>query len=200
MIKFSMILCMLWFFIASSTQAEKASLTEISRYLAQHKVLTAKFVQISSDGSRADGKIFIKRPGRLRFEYKDPNNIIVLVAQNRITIFDYKSNTQPSSYPLSNSPLSLLLTDEIDFVKNSMVLDHSYDGSLTRVILENPEHQEFGQISLMFEHDPMQLSQWQVTNQVGENILVLLNDLDYSTNLPDRLFNISFNIEKWKDR
>ena len=200
MIKFSMILCMLWFFVASATQAEKASLTEISRYLAQHKVLAAKFVQISSDGSRADGKIFLKRPGRLRFEYKDPNNIIVLVAENRITIFDYKSNTQPSSYPLSNSPLSLLLNDEIDFAKNSMVLDHSYDGSLTRVILENPEHQEFGQISLMFEHDPMQLSQWQVTNQVGENILVLLNDLDYSSVLPDRLFNISFNIEKWKDR
>lgn len=200
MTKFSMVLCLLCFFAASSTHAKKASLAEISSYLEQHKVLTAKFVQISYDGSRADGKIFLKRPGRLRFEYQDPNNIIVLVAEKRITIFDYKSNSQPTSYPVSNSPLSLFLNDEIDFTKNSMVLDHSYDGSLTRVTLNNPEHQEFGQITLMFEQDPLRLSQWQVTNQVGEQILVLLNDLKYDVLMYDTLFNITFNIEKWKER
>ena len=173
MSKFSIVLCVLCFFAASSTQAKKASLAEISRYLDQHKVLTAKFAQISYDGSRADGKIFLKRPGRLRFEYQDPNNVVVLVAEKRITIFDYKSDSQPTSYPVSNSPLSLLLDDEIDFTKDSMVLDHSYDGSLTRVTLNNPEHQEFGQITLIFEQDPLRLSQWQVTNQVGEQILVI---------------------------
>ena len=58
MSKFSIVLCVLCFFAASSTQAKKASLAEISRYLDQHKVLTAKFAQISYDGSRADGKYF----------------------------------------------------------------------------------------------------------------------------------------------
>ena len=200
MSKFLIVLCVLCFFAASSTQAKKASLAEISRYLDQHKVLTAKFAQISYDGSRADGKIFLKRPGRLRFEYQDPNNLVVLVAEKRITIFDYKSNSQPTSYPVSNSPLSLLLDDEIDFTKDSMVLDHSYDGSLTRVTLNNPEHQEFGQITLMFEQDPLRLSQWQVTNQVGEQILVMLNDLEYDVVMYDTLFNITFNIKQWKDR
>ena len=200
MSKFSIVLCVLCFFAASSTQAEKASLAEISRYLDQHKVLTAKFAQISYDGSRADGKIFLKRPGRLRFEYQDPNNVVVLVAEKRITIFDYKSDSQPTSYPVSNSPLSLLLDDEIDFTKDSMVLDHSYDGSLTRVTLNNPEHQEFGQITLIFEQDPLRLSQWQVTNQVGERILVMLNDLEYDVVMYDTLFNITFNIKQWKDR
>ena len=199
MLKFAVVLS-LFFFSASSTQAEKASLAEISRYLDQHKVLTAKFAQISYDGSRADGKIFLKRPGRLRFEYQDPNNVVVLVAEKRITIFDYKSDSQPTSYPVSNSPLSLLLDDEIDFTKDSMVLDHSYDGSLTRVTLNNPEHQEFGQITLIFEQDPLRLSQWQVTNQAGEHILVVLSDLKYDVVLHDTLFNISFNIEKWKKR
>ena len=200
MSKFSIVLCVLCFFAASSTQAKKASLAEISRYLDQHKVLTAKFAQISYDGSRADGKIFLKRPGRLRFEYQDPNNVVVLVAEKRITIFDYKSDSQPTSYPVSNSPLSLLLDDEIDFTKDSMVLDHSYDGSLTRVTLNNPEHQEFGQITLIFEQDPLRLSQWQVTNQVGEQILVMLNDLEYDVVRDDTLFNITFNIKQWKDR
>ena len=200
MSKFLIVLCVLCFFAASSTQAKKASLAEISRYLDQHKVLTAKFAQISYDGSRADGKIFLKRPGRLRFEYQDPNNLVVLVAEKRITIFDYKSNSQPTSYPVSNSPLSLLLDDEIDFTKDSMVLDHSYDGSLTRVTLNNPEHQEFGQITLIFEQDPLRLSQWQVTNQVGEQILVMLNDLEYDVVMYDTLFNITFNIKQWKDR
>mgnify|MGYP001363352674 FL=1 len=124
----------------------------------------------------------------------------MLVAEKRITIFDYKSDSQPTSYPVSNSPLSLLLDDEIDFTKDSMVLDHSYDGSLTRVTLNNPEHQEFGQITLIFEQDPLRLSQWQVTNQVGEQILVMLNDLEYDVVMYDTLFNITFNIKQWKDR
>ena len=200
MSKFSIVLCVLCFFAASSTQAEKASLAAISSYFDQHKVLAAQFVQISYDGSRADGQIFLKRPGRLRFEYQDPNNVVVLVAEKRITIFDYKSDSQPTSYPVSNSPLSLLLDDEIDFTKDSMVLDHSYDGSLTRVTLNNPEHQEFGQITLIFEQDPLRLSQWQVTNQVGEQILVMLNDLEYDVVMYDTLFNITFNIKQWKDR
>ena len=59
--------------------------------------------------------------------------LIVLVAEKRITVFDYKSNSHPSSYPVSNSPLSLLLSEEIDFTKGAMVLDHSYDGSLTQL-------------------------------------------------------------------
>ena len=110
MLKFSVVLCLFCFFSASSSQAEKASLAEISSYLEQHKVLAAQFVQISHDGARADGEIFLKRPGRLRFEYQHPNNTIVLVAEKRITIFDYKSNSHPSSYPVSNSPLLLLLS------------------------------------------------------------------------------------------
>jgi hypothetical protein len=52
----------------------------------------------------------------------------------------------------------------------------------------------------MFEQDPLRLSQWQVTNQVGEQILVLLNDLKYDVLMYDTLFNITFNIEKWKER
>ncbi|MBT6342378.1 MAG: outer membrane lipoprotein carrier protein LolA [Tateyamaria sp.] len=200
MLKFAVALCLLCFFSASPTQAEKASLAEISSYLDQHKVLAAQFVQISYDGSRADGQIFLKRPGRLRFEYQHPNNTIALVAEKRITIFDYKSNSHPSSYPVSNSPLLLLLSEEIDFTKGSMVLDHSYDGSLTNLVLKNPEYQEFGQITLKFEQGPLRLSQWQVTNQVGEHILVVLSDLKYDVILDDTLFNISFNIEKWKKR
>ena len=53
----------------------------------------------------------------------------------------------------------------------------------------------------MFEQGPLRLSQWQVTNQAGEHILVLLlSDLKYDVLLHDTLFNISFNIEKWKER
>ena len=104
MLKFSVVLCLFCFFSASSSQAEKASLAEISSYLEQHKVLAAQFVQISHDGARADGEIFLKRPGRLRFEYQHPHNTIVLVAEKRITVFDYKSNSHPSSYPVSNPP------------------------------------------------------------------------------------------------
>ena len=47
----------------------KLSLNEISGYLNGMKTATASFTQINDDGTLTTGKLYLHRPGRMRFEY-----------------------------------------------------------------------------------------------------------------------------------
>ena len=53
---------------AAPALAEKISLADLSAYLNGITTAEAGFTQLNSDGSTITGRVFIKRPGRVRFE------------------------------------------------------------------------------------------------------------------------------------
>ena len=83
--------------LATVASADKLSLNEISNFLNDLKTASGDFTQINDDGTISVGKIFIKRPGRMRFEYDDA---LVLASNGSIKIYDKKSNQPPESYAL----------------------------------------------------------------------------------------------------
>ena len=58
--------------------AERLPLSAISRYLNSLQTAEAPFTQITEDGTISTGKLYIKRPGRVRFEYDPPEEAIVV--------------------------------------------------------------------------------------------------------------------------
>ena len=76
--------------------AEKLPLNAISSYLNSLKTAQGDFTQINDDGSISTGTIYIKRPGKVRFEYNAPDTGIVIAGSNTVVIYDKKSN-QPLS-------------------------------------------------------------------------------------------------------
>ena len=71
----------------------------------------------------------MKRPGRLRFEYQIPSEVLVLVSAGQMAIFDPKGDGEPTSFTTSGTPLSLILQDRIDLQKSALITDHRYAGS-----------------------------------------------------------------------
>jgi outer membrane lipoprotein-sorting protein len=63
--------------------AERLSLQELSRYLNSLTTAQTPFVQTNADGSRATGTLYIKRPGRARFEYAPPEKALVMAGAGR---------------------------------------------------------------------------------------------------------------------
>ena len=74
--------------VAGPAWAEKLSLNEISRYLNALKTAQAQFTQLNDDGTISTGTIYIKRPGRARFEYNPPQDALVVVGGSQVAIFD----------------------------------------------------------------------------------------------------------------
>src|SRR5690606_37202284 len=69
--------------------------------------LKADFTQTDRSGRSLRGKLTLKRPGRIRFEYQGGDMLIVSNG-SRLTFADYEVN-QLQSWPISNSPLGALL-------------------------------------------------------------------------------------------
>lgn len=183
---------------ATSAIAEKLSLDTLSSYLNNLKAVDAQFTQINSDGTLSTGRIYIKRPGRIRFEYDPPNDSLVLASGGQLAIFDPKGNEGPETYPLSKTPLALILAENVNLRRARMVLGHKYDGKATSLLVQDPEFPERGNINLIFTGPKAALRQWVIQDDSGNVTTVILNDVQTGVTLGDSLFNIMRNAEQRK--
>jgi outer membrane lipoprotein-sorting protein len=171
--------------------AEKIPLATLSDYLNGLSTVEADFTQVNADGSISTGKIYIKRPGRVRFEYAPPDRSLVIAGGQQVAIFDAKSNQPPEQYPLKRTPLNLILAEDIDLGRARMVMGHTEDGTSTRVRAQDPENPEYGSIELVFTADPVELRQWVITDDLGAQTTVILGEMKKGGEMGARLFDIT---------
>lgn len=172
---------------ATQAAAERLSLNEISAYLNSVTSAEASFTQINADGTIATGTLAIKRPGKVRFDYAPPEQSMVVASAGAVYVIDGKLRADPQTYPLSRTPLSIILAPRVDLARDGMVVDHSYDGSATTVTAQDPERPEYGTIRLRFTDAPVELRQWVIEDSSGGQTTVVLDALARK-DLPDRMF------------
>lgn len=166
-------------------------LRDLSAYLNGLTTAQTSFRQENADGSRAKGTLFIKRPGRARFEYAAPDKSLVMAGGGQVAIFDAKSNQPPEQYPLKRTPLNLILARKVDLEKAKMVVGHAEVDGTTRVIAQDPEKPEYGTIELVFSANPTALREWIITDDMGGQTRVVLDDFQTGMNLSAFLFDIT---------
>ncbi|EPX77818.1 Outer membrane lipoprotein carrier protein LolA [Litoreibacter arenae DSM 19593] len=181
--------------LAVPAMAEKISLAQISNYLNSFQTAKGEFTQINEDGSVTTGEILIKRPGRVRFDYAPPDDSLVIAGGSQVAVFDPKSNVPPEQFPLSRTPLNLILARNVDFSRSNMVVAHRDDGTATIVKVQDPQHPEYGNIQLKFTANPVELRQWIITNDAGGQTTVILGDLQKGVQIGARPFNIPQEIQ-----
>ncbi|MCF2871313.1 outer membrane lipoprotein carrier protein LolA [Octadecabacter sp. G9-8] len=183
--------------MASPSQAQQLSLGQVSTYLNSFTSAEGEFTQINADGTISTGTVFIKRPNRVRFEYNPPEESLVVAGGGQVAIFDPRSDTGPDRYPLNQTPLSIILERNIDFARTNMVTGHTSDGTTTTVTAQDPDHPEYGNIQMVYTSNPVELRQWIVTDDTGQQTTVILGDLAKDGRVPDILFNIQREMRNW---
>lgn len=176
--------------LALPVAADKIPLNALSKYLNSFQTATGEFTQINGDGTISTGTIYIKRPGRVRFEYHPPNNSLVVAGGGQVAIFDPKSNVPPEQYPLKRTPLNLILARNVNLSRAKMVVGHKSDGKTTTVVAQDPENPEYGNIQLVFTANPTELRQWIITDESGGQTTVVLGELNKGRQLAASLFSI----------
>ena len=184
-------------FFAAAAHAQQLSLPQISQYLNQLQTAQGGFTQINQDGTLSTGQIFIKRPGRIRFEYSPPNNALVLASGGQLAVFDPRSNVAPDRFPLNQTPLGIILRDNVDLTRERMVTNTTTDGTTTTITAQDPDHPQYGNIQLVFTANPDALRKWIVTDEFGTQTTVILNDLESGGSIRDHKFSI---ITEMRDR
>jgi outer membrane lipoprotein-sorting protein len=174
----------------SFTADQKAMLDKISAYLNGIKVIKSGFIQLGPEGQMDQGEFLLEKPGKLRFEYSPPNQTLIVATGGNVYIKNGRLNTV-DRYRLSNTPLGLLLTDNID-LKNSLAvrgLDIQPDALVLHA--RTFDNQQQGIITMVFSNPGIELRQWTVKDNQGGTTMVALRNREAVTGPVDEtLFNI----------
>tara|TARA_B100000989_G_scaffold83244_1_gene59616 strand:- start:76 stop:690 length:615 start_codon:yes stop_codon:yes gene_type:complete len=168
--------------------------TRIQEYLLGMRTLQANFSQINSMGDIMTGKLYLKKPGKIRFSYDPPHNLQIVSKQQALLIFDPKSSgSGPLTYPLSSTPLGFLIKNEIGALINESSKSFERDDKMF-IKIQNPQYR----ISIEFKKKPVSLAGWEFENQIGEIISVSLNNIKTNDFISNEIFKTQKDYERIK--
>jgi len=169
---------------------KRAAVDRADAWFNSFRVMSGTFSQVASDGSRSEGRFWISKPGKMRFEYSPPSPVELVADGRSVAVRDRKLNTQ-DLYLIGQTPLRFLLADKIDLITDSRVLDVISDANGASVIIE--EKSSVGgsaRIQLVFSAPNYALTQWTITDAQGYDTTVSLNDVNMTAQPDNKLFRI----------
>ena len=180
-----------------ATEAGQHALVDrVSLYLSTIQTLVGNFVQVGPDGRKTEGKFYIAKPGRVRFEYEPPSPLEVIADGTSVVVRDRNLNTQ-DAFMLSQTPLRYLLADQIDLTRDTSLVGFSQDNSFISLTIEERQllvgtHR----MVMMFNAKDLQLRQWTITDPQGYETTVAVYNLD-TTHKPDPgMFAITYEVRQ----
>jgi outer membrane lipoprotein-sorting protein len=174
---------------AQMSGADARDLARISNYLNGVKTLEGNFVQIGHDGELSEGLFYLRRPGRIRFEYRPPNPTLVVADGVWVGVYDTQLNTL-DRIPLRSTPLHILLRKKVNLAKEGTIQSIERAPGLMRVKAIDPDEPDQGSITMVFAENPLELRQWIVVDPQGLTTTVALSDMRSNVKLDPNLFFI----------
>jgi outer membrane lipoprotein-sorting protein len=171
------------------TESEKADLARVSAYLNTLQSVKARFMQIGPDGSNSEGTVYLRKPGRMRFEYDKPSPLLVVSNGTTIAVENSALKTT-DRYPLIDSPLRLLLSDKIDLASDKRVVRLSREPGALTVTARQDSGPARGSIAITFADSgsDLELRQWDVTDAQRAHTIIIVSNLQRSADIPPQLF------------
>ncbi len=174
----------------SAPNAPKPTVERVNAYFNGISGLIADFVQTGPDGRRYDGKLYILRPGKMKFEYRPPSPLEIISDGRTVAVRDRKLNTQ-DLYLVGQTPLKFLLQERIDVARDSKVISLQQQGESAVLVIEDKATVGgTSRIRLVFNNADMTLKQWTVTDPQGYDTLVQLANIDQSRRPDAKMFFI----------
>lgn len=164
--------------LALSAQDQR-DVARITAYINGIKTLKADFLQIAPSGATSTGKVWMERPGRIRFQYAPPSPIL-LVAGDGLLIYHNSQLNQTSTLPLSKTPLGILLQDNLTLSGDVTVTSVVRDPGAIAVGLVRTGQESEGELTLLFADDPLEFRGWVMRDAQRQETRISLDNLDFA--------------------
>ncbi len=174
--------------LLAPARAQTAAAQRIADHFARVRTMTGEFVQFGPRGEQTGGKFFIERPGKLRFNYEAPSTFKVTSDGTTLVLENTKLRTA-DVYPLSKTPLKLLLDDSID-LSGGKVRSVKEEADLTTIQLADKSMFGDSTITLMFDPASYELRQWTITDAQGKDTTVMIFNVQEGVRFDPSVFAI----------
>ena len=172
----------------AGAQSNPADLTRISNYLNGIGTMQGSFVQVGPDGDLSEGLFYMRRPGRIRFEYQPPNPALIVADGFWVGVYDTLDNTL-DRFPLSETPLDLLLRDRVNLRNEGAIQTIERSAGQLRIRAIDPDAPDQGSITMVFNDNPLELTQWIVQDSQGLATTVALSEIRRNVKIdPNKFF------------
>ena len=163
------------------------TIERVNKYLNEIQTLRSDFLQVSNNGEVASGKVYISRPGKIRFEYKPPSPILI-ISDGTFLIYIDKHLEGMSHFFLKNSPISFLVKKLVSITDETEILAFSQKANIIRIKLAKLNQVDKGTITLDFTNQPFNLRKWIVADPQGLETTIVLNNIEKNITLSPELF------------
>lgn len=170
------------------TAQDRADIARIEASLNALRTLKSRFLQIAPDGGTSEGNAWLERPGRMRFEY-DPPSPLLLVAGSGGGLFYDKQLKQITNFPLSATPLGILLSDNLRLAGDVTITGIMRLPGQIQVTLIRTGAAADGSLTLVFADNPLTLRQWSVIDPQQRETRVSLFNVTLGGRFDQKLFN-----------
>lgn len=180
---------------AATPAALSGDLLRVQQHLTAMTSMVADFSQTDRSGQVQNGRLTLRQPGRIRFQY-DPGNPLLIVADGRsLTMIDYEVR-QVQRWPIRNSPLSVLIDPEANLIRYGRLNDTGHGDTLS-VEVRDPNRPEYGMITMIFERDAaapagLRLYGWVALDAQRQRTTIRLRNVRYNVAVADSMF-------RWRD-
>ena len=165
-----------------------AQIDKINAYFNKIIHLEGSFTQIDPNNDRTNGRFYVQRPGKLRFDYAPPSKMRIVSDGEYLTIEDHDLNTV-DKFPLNSTPFKLLLAPDVDLLRDARIVTFkSIDGLIT-LTLEDKAGDSPGQLQLFFGMPDIELKQWVITDPQGLNTQIQVADLVEGREVEKKFFD-----------
>ena len=178
---------------------QEDAIDTVNTYLNSIIHLEGDFTQIAPDGKVSEGRFFIRRPGRARFDYAEPERLLVIADGFWIGVVDRKLKTT-DRYPIGSTPYWALLKDEVNLRTDARILAVERDAGLILVSIDDPTGEAAGELTLIFEEvvapaghvgdTALRLVQWLITDAQGLTTSVTVSNLVGGKRAQNSLFTL----------
>ena len=173
--------------ISDPEDAYEEILDRVNASINQISTLEGRFLQIAPNGSLNEGAFYMRRPGRLRFEYDDPNPNLI-VADGTWVILENRDLKTVDRYPLRATPLKLLLKKNVNLAKDARIVGVEERGDTLLITVRDDKDDAQGELTLIFSDPDLTLIQWVITDAQGLQTTISLRDVKQGTKISPALF------------
>jgi len=171
--------------VALST-ADLALVDKATKYLQNLQEVEGRFEQTNPRGTVQAGDIFLKRPGKARFQYDPPSGLVVVSDGRNVNVWDSRLRTFDRT-PLGATPLAILLARQIRLDQDVEVfrVGRFDDGFYLSARSTHGQERTEGYITVVFGDNPMQLRGWTLVDGQGQATKIKLTRLSKSPIRPE---------------
>ncbi|HEY0026456.1 MAG TPA: outer membrane lipoprotein carrier protein LolA [Allosphingosinicella sp.] len=170
--------------------AQAASpLAQVQAHLRAVNTMTANFSQTDRRGQTLTGAFTLKRPGKIRFQYRNAPMLVVADGR-RLYMIDYETK-DVRNWGIGNSPLGVLLDPNPNLARISKIVRNDRQTLLLQA--KDPKRPEYGTVTLGFAKvasapSGLLLQGWTVIDAQNNRTTVKLSGQRFNVGVADSAF------------